>query len=59
LYEQHQGATKKEKEDDPSQRAFDYEKDMGGATKIGHAQRREILNKASEFGSRFSKGSYL
>lgn len=59
MYEQHQGSTKKEKEDDPSKRAFDYEKDMGGGMKIGHAQRKEMLNKAADFGSRFSKGSYL
>lgn len=50
---------KKKKEDDPSKRGFDYEKDMAAGTKIGHAQKREMLNRAADFGSRFAKGSYL
>lgn len=49
----------KEKEDDPSARAFDKEKDMGMGIKIGHAQKRELLTKAKDFGSRFEKGNYL
>ncbi len=49
----------KEKEDDPSKRAFDYEKDMGSAAKIGHAQKREMLKRAADLGSKFSKGSFL
>ena len=49
----------KEKEDDPSARAFDKEKDMKMGIRIGHAQKRELLNKAKDFGSRFEKGSYL
>jgi len=59
LYDQHQGTTKKEKEDDASKRAWDYEKDMAAGSKIGHAQKRELLNKASDFSSRFSSGKYL
>ncbi|CAD6582423.1 MAG: hypothetical protein ASARMPRED_000964 [Alectoria sarmentosa] len=59
LYNEHKKATPKEKEDDPSARAFDKEKDMGMGMKIGHAQKREMLNKAKDFGSRFEKGSYL
>lgn len=59
LYSEHHKATPKEKEDDPSARAFDKEKDMGMGVKIGHAQKRELLNKAKDFGSRFEKGSYL
>jgi hypothetical protein len=51
--------TGKEKEDDPSKRGFDYEKDMGAGLKIGHKQRRELLNNAKGFGGRFSGGSYL
>lgn len=50
---------KKEEEDDPSTRAFDREKDMAVSSKISNAQRREMVNKASDYGSRFSKGSYL
>ena len=59
LYSEHQKAAPKEKEDDPSARVFDKEKDMGMGVKIGHAQKRELLNKAKDFGSRFEKGSYL
>ncbi|CEL06192.1 hypothetical protein ASPCAL07299 [Aspergillus calidoustus] len=49
----------KEEEDDPSKRAFDKEKDMGLGGRISHAQRREMMNKAADFGSRFSKGKFL
>ena len=59
LYDEHKKGTPKEKEDDPSARAFDKEKDMGMGLKIGHAQKRELLNKAKDFGSRFEKGNYL
>ncbi|RAK88956.1 hypothetical protein BO79DRAFT_228414 [Aspergillus costaricaensis CBS 115574] len=43
-----------EEEDDPSARAFDKEKDMSLSSKITHAQRREMMNKAADFGSRFT-----
>lgn len=59
LYNEHKKAVPREKEDDPSARAFDKEKDMGMGLKIGHAQKRELLNKAKDFGSRFEKGNYL
>lgn len=49
----------KEKEDDPSKRAFDKEKDIGGGMKIGHAQKKEMLTRAADFGSRFAGGNYL
>lgn len=60
LMEQHtdKGAGK-EKEDDPSKRGFDYEKDMGIGMKVGHKQRSELLNKAKGFGDRFSSGNFL
>lgn len=58
LYDEHKKAVPKEKEDDPSKRAFDKEKDIGGV-KIGHVQKKEMLKRASDFGSRFAKGSYL
>ncbi|KAI8623735.1 hypothetical protein F5Y19DRAFT_348418 [Xylariaceae sp. FL1651] len=48
-----------EEEDDPSKRAFDKEKDMKLGGRIGTAQRRELLNKAADFGGRFAKGKYL
>ncbi|KAL9127797.1 MAG: hypothetical protein Q9175_007665 [Cornicularia normoerica] len=59
LYNEHKKVVPKEKEDDPGARAFDKEKDMGMGMKIGHAQKREMLNKAKDFGSRFEKGNYL
>jgi hypothetical protein len=60
LMEQHvQKGTGKEKEDDPSKRKFDYEKDMGAGMKIGNKQRNELLKRAKDFGDRFSSGSYL
>lgn len=48
-----------DEEDDPSKRAFDKEKDMALGRKIGTAQRRELINRAADFGGRFIKGSYL
>ncbi|KAM3428473.1 hypothetical protein MY4824_008793 [Beauveria thailandica] len=48
-----------EQEDDPSKRAFDREKDMALGSKIGTAQRRELVAKSANFGGRFQKGSFL
>ncbi|KAI1414002.1 hypothetical protein F5Y13DRAFT_159533 [Hypoxylon sp. FL1857] len=65
LYEEHQQSRKgrtlapDEEEDDPSKRAFDREKDMKLGGRIGTAQRRELLNRAADFGGRFAKGKYL
>ncbi|KAF0326608.1 hypothetical protein K4K61_012268 [Colletotrichum sp. SAR11_59] len=67
MYDEHQTDKKSgakvgkdgEEEDDPSKRAFDREKDMALGGKIGTAQRRELLNRAKDFGGRFQKGSYL
>ncbi|KAK1970642.1 hypothetical protein LY78DRAFT_652795 [Colletotrichum sublineola] len=67
MYEEHQRSKKggvsqckgEEEEDDPSKRAFDREKDMSLGGKIGTAQRKELLNRAKDFGGRFQKGSYL
>ncbi|KAL3439039.1 hypothetical protein BDV09DRAFT_53981 [Aspergillus tetrazonus] len=49
----------KDDEDDPSKRAFDKEKDMALSSKLTNAQRRELMSKAADFGSRFSKGKFL
>lgn len=60
LVDQHQEkGTGKEKEDDPSKRGFDWEKDMNSGTKITNKQRNEMLNNAKGFSGRFSSGSYL
>ncbi|ODH13390.1 hypothetical protein ACO22_07305 [Paracoccidioides brasiliensis] len=54
LYAQHQSRPSKEEEDDPSARPFDKDKDIRGPTRINHAQRRELLNRSSDFNTRFS-----
>jgi len=65
LYEERQEAKKRGKirpqdeEDDPSKRPFDREKDMAIGGNLGAAKKRELLNKSSNFGDRFQKGSYL
>ena len=59
LLEEHKQAGPKEKEDDPSKRAFDREKDMGLGGKLGHKQKREMVERAKGFGERFAGGSYL
>ena len=59
LYSEHKKVTPKEKEDDPSKRAFDKDKDIGLGMKIGHSQKKEMLSRAADFGSRFAGGNYL
>ena len=59
LYSEHKKAVPREKEDDPSARAFDRDKDIAGGQKIGHAKRKELLSKAADFGSKFAGGKYL
>ncbi|KAL9637150.1 MAG: hypothetical protein Q9164_002386, partial [Protoblastenia rupestris] len=53
------GEVGREKEDDPSKRAFDREKDVGLGVKIGSKARGEMLGKAMDFGGRFAGGRYL
>ena len=59
LYSEHQKRARTEQEDDPSARAFDRERDVVRGTKIGRAQRQEMLTRAADFGQRFTKGNYL
>ena len=62
LYERHEKRERgedKEKEDDPSARAFDREKDIAGGMKLGHRARKDMVERAKGMGDRFSKGSYL
>ncbi|KAI1857141.1 hypothetical protein JX265_011342 [Neoarthrinium moseri] len=65
LYAEHQrreggaGGRIEAEEDDPSARGFDWEKDMRSGSRIGTAQRKELMSKASDFGGRFSKGKFL
>lgn len=61
LYAEHKkgAAGPREKEDDPSGRAFDREKDVGLGVKVGHKQRREMVERGKGFGDRFEGGSFL
>lgn len=59
LVAEHQKGTTKEKEDDPSARAFDKEKDMKLGGQVGYKQKKEMFQKARDMGSRFAGGSYL
>lgn len=58
LYTAYQEKQGSQMEDDPSARAFDREKDIGGGL-LSSAKRREITKNASDFGSRFSTARYL
>lgn len=59
LYEAHQKGQSAEAEDDPSARAFDREKDIGGGININASKRRDMLKKSANFDSRFSSAKYL
>jgi len=48
-----------EKEDDPSKRGWDWEKDMKAAPSVGRAKKKEMVDRAEGFSSRFSGGGYL
>lgn len=59
LYKAHQKKEGREEDDDPSKRAFDREKDIAGGLQLNSTQRRDMMKKASDFGSRFSSAKYL
>ena len=60
LFEEHKGKGEGVgKEDDPSKRGFDREKDMALGGRLGHGEKREMLAKAKGFGERFERGKYL
>ncbi|PHH50245.1 hypothetical protein CFIMG_007457RA00001 [Ceratocystis fimbriata CBS 114723] len=46
-------------EDDPSKRAFDIQKDMAIGGRLDRGQKKQMLDKAGNFGDRFQKGSFL
>ncbi|ODM19891.1 hypothetical protein SI65_04877 [Aspergillus cristatus] len=56
---QQSGLKSSDNGDDPGMRPFDREKDMATSSSISNAQRRELLNKAADFGSRFTGGRLL
>lgn len=64
LYEERQAAQRRgelelKDGDDPSKRSFDREKDMALGKQIGASQTKKLLSQATNFESRFHKGSYL
>lgn len=62
LYEMHKSERqqgKGEDVDDPTKRAFDWEKDMKVGGNVSHKQKREMMSSAKNYGGRFSKGSSL
>ncbi|KAL6250673.1 hypothetical protein RBB50_002976 [Rhinocladiella similis] len=59
LYASHSSSNKAVEEDNPSARAFDREKDIGGGMAISATKRREMVKKAADFSSRFSEARYL
>jgi hypothetical protein len=63
LYAEREAAQAKDgtkvEDDDPSKRGFDREKDMALGGRLGNGQKKEMLAKAADFGSRFQKGRYL
>lgn len=59
LYDAHQKSQTAEADDDPSARAFDREKDIGGGLNINASKRRDMLKKSANFDSRFSSAKYL
>lgn len=58
ISQQSKGKKGGDEDDDPSMRPFDREKDIG-TSKISNSQRREMMNRASDFGSRFTGGRML
>lgn len=63
LVKEHQESRKGRKDveesDDPSKRAFDWDKDIKRGVRIGDAQKRDMLKRAGGMGDRFSKGKFL
>jgi Protein of unknown function (DUF3752) len=58
LMEKYSGMRKVE-DDDPSKRAFDYQKDIAGGRPLGFKERNAMINKAKDLDSKYSGGSYL
>lgn len=57
-FENGAGGGQKEKDDDPSKRAFDREKDMALGGQLGYKAKQDLLKKAGAFGDRFTKGTF-
>jgi hypothetical protein len=58
LMEQY-STTRKVEDDDPSKRAFDYQKDIAGGQTLGFKERNAMINRAKDLDSKYSGGSYL
>ncbi|OKL56901.1 hypothetical protein UA08_07854 [Talaromyces atroroseus] len=59
LYESHQKAMRNTSEEDPSSRAFSWEKDIAGKSSISSASRKKLVNQASDYSSKFTGGKYI
>jgi hypothetical protein len=44
--------------DDPSKRAFDYQKDIAGGV-MGFKERNAMIGRAKDLDSKYSRGNYL
>jgi hypothetical protein len=52
-------ASKKVEDDDPSKRAFDYQKDIAGGRTLGFKERDAMIGQAKNLDSKYSGGNYL
>ena len=52
-------ATKKNEDDDPSKRGFDWQKDMAGGGNLGFKERNKMMERAKNLDSKYSGGHYL
>lgn len=58
LMERHT-AVKNTEEDDPSKRAFDWQKDIAGGKTLGFKERNKMIERAKNLDSKYSGGHYL
>ena len=56
--DEHNKSAGKKEEDDPSKRVWDKEKDFALGRKVTHSQKKELLQRAANFGDRFTSGSF-
>jgi hypothetical protein len=59
LMEKYASSGKDVGDDDPSKRAFDYEKDIAGGRTLGFKERDAMIGRAKNLDSKYSGGKYL
>jgi Protein of unknown function (DUF3752) len=59
LMEKYASSGKDVGDDDPSKRAFDYEKDIAGGRTLGFKERDAMIGRAKNLDSKYSGGNYL